>query len=159
MWNRWQGRESPSAQTMLNTLSGIMRMSESAGVLRYSWAQGLQQHRPTSNLDPNPLARFLGPGRQQLRACLFSSRPLLTTTTLGFYSSVQHNCSGTTQVSDLRGPEEPTTLTRVTGVVTGYPLPGPAHYPSRLGIIPSLGRAEQSCLIVIKQSEMGLSCE
>ena len=37
-----------SAQTMLNTLSGIMRMSESAGVLRYSWAQGLQQHRPTS---------------------------------------------------------------------------------------------------------------
>ena len=37
-----------SAQTMLNTLSGIMRMSESVGVLRYSWAQGLQQHRPTS---------------------------------------------------------------------------------------------------------------
>ena len=95
-----------SAQTMPNTLSGIMRMSESAGALRYSWAQDLQQHRPTSNLDLNPLAGFLGPGRQQLRACLFSSGPLLTTTTLGFYSSVQHNCSGTTQASDLRGPED-----------------------------------------------------
>ena len=57
-----------SAQTMLNTLSGIMRMSESAGVLRYSWVQDLQQHRPTSILNLNPLAGFLGPGRQQLRA-------------------------------------------------------------------------------------------
>ena len=142
-----------SAQTMLNTLSGIMRMSESAGVLRYSWAQGLQQHRPTSNLDLNPLAGFLGPGRQQLRACLFSSGPLMTTTTLGFYTSVQHNCSGTTQVDHrtLRRPEDTHNHWHESQVcirLPGYLLPGPpVHYPSRLGMVPSLDRVLDRLLV------------
>ena len=54
--------------SMLNILSGIIRMLESVGALRYSWVQDLQQHRPTSILNLNPLAGFLGPVRQQLRA-------------------------------------------------------------------------------------------
>ena len=41
-----------SAQTMLNTLSGIMRMSESVGVLRYSWVERPSTAPP--NLYPEP---------------------------------------------------------------------------------------------------------
>ena len=112
---------------MLNILSGIIRMLESVGALRYSWVQDLQQHRPTSILNLNPLAGFPGPGRQQLRACLFSSGPLLTTTTLSFHSSVQHNCSGTTQGSALRKPEDTHNHWHESQVyisITGLPLGG-----------------------------------
>ena len=56
-----------SAQTMLNILSGIMRMSESAGVLRYSWVERPSTAPPFDRLPETvtPLAGFLGPVPKQ----------------------------------------------------------------------------------------------
>ena len=60
---------------MLNSLSGIICMSESVGVLEYSWVRDLQQHRLITVLEPSPFGQgyqlfsFAEPPVQQALWC------------------------------------------------------------------------------------------
>ena len=101
------------------------------GYLGTAGSKDLQQHRPTSILNLNPLAGFhraSPPTTQGLTVFLWATDD---NHNIGFPQcrlSVQHNCSGTTQASDLRGPEDTHNHWQESQVyisVTGLPFTRP----------------------------------